>query len=120
MITILAILEEGYESSFEHLAFRQLKGAYGCKLICVPHDFATLDEALESVDNKVFMLPPNRVESTEFKDYKIKGDTTFILGSPQETLKNYVGDNVALHITTKGNSDMMAVCVAAQVLYVYG
>ena len=121
-ITILAVLEVGYESSFEHLAFRQLKGAYMCNLICVPHHFETLDIALKNAPGtKVFMLPPGRVDSKEFSDFELPdGDVTFIFGSPQETLKTFVGNDIALHITTAGLSDMMAVCVAAQVLYVHG
>ena len=115
------MLESGYESSFEHLAFRQLKGAYMCGLICVPHDYPTLNEALESVSGqKVFMLPSGRVNSTEFREFTPEDDVTFVFGSPQENLVNYVGDDIALHIPTKGQSDMMAVCVAAQVLHVHG
>jgi hypothetical protein len=122
MLTILAVLEKGYESSFEHLAFRQLKAAYGCGLVCVPKDFPTLGDALEKTPGKkVFLLPPGRVDSEEFDDFELPdGDVVFVFGSPQETLAGYVGDNVALHITTPGQADMMAVCVAAQVLYGYG
>ena len=123
MITILSMLEKGYESSFEHLTFRQLQGAYKCKLICVPHHFPTMQDGLDAaVGTKVFMVPPGRVErSTEFNDWTPPaGDLVFVFGSPQESLTSYVGNDVALHITTKGSSDMMAVCVAAQVLYVHG
>lgn len=122
MITILTMLEKGYESSFEHLAFRQLKGAYGCKLACVPHDYPTLQEALDNVPGKkVFLLPPGRINSVEFADWPLPDeDVVFVFGSPQEDLVKYVGDSSALHITTKSPSVMMAVCVAAQVLYVHG
>lgn len=122
MITILSMLEKGYESSFEHLAFRQLKGAYQCNLVCVPHNYSTLSEALDNVKGtKIFMLPPGRVTSEEFSNFKLpEGDVVFVFGSPQENLVKYVNNDIALHITTKGSSDMMSVCVAAQVLYVYG
>lgn len=123
MITILSMLEKGYESSFEHLTFRQLQGAYQCRLFCVPHHFPNLGAALERVEGeKVFMLPPGRIShSTEFSDWKMpEGDVVFIFGSPQENLVSYCWGETALHITTKGNSDMMAVCVAAMVLYVHG
>ena len=117
------MLEKGYESSFEHLAFRQLQGAYGCRLITVPHDYPTLQEALDSVNGeKIFMLPPGRVDhSQEFKDYELPDeDVTFVFGSPQESLVSYVGNHTALHITTLMPPDMMAVCVAGIVLYVHG
>ena len=123
MITILSMLEKGYESSFEHLSFRQLKGAYRCKLICIPHDYATLQEGLDAaIGKKFFMVPPGRVDrSVEFEDAWIPNeDVVFVFGSPQENLVRYVGDDDVLHITTEGSSDMMAVCVAAQVLYVHG
>lgn len=126
MITILANLEVGYESSFEHLAFRQLKGTYQCKLVCVPHDFPTFQEALDSVKGtKIFMVPPDRVKhSTEFEHfsrYSVPGDNVvFCFGSPQETMVPYIEDEIALHITTPGSADMMAVCVAGIVLYVHG
>ena len=132
MITILSMLEKGYESSFEHLTFRQLQGAYHTGLICVPHDYPTMEDALvaaigtnwasDNLPALIFMLPPGRVaHSTEFKDWTPPGgDLVFVFGSPQESLVRYVEDNIALHITTKGSSDMMAVCVAAMVLYVHG
>ena len=114
------MLEDGYESTYEHLAFRQLKGAYLCTLINVPHDFATLQEALDgSVGTKLFMVPPGRVEtSVEFDPASLPaGDLVFVFGSPQESLATYVGDDIALHITTPNPTvDMMAVCVAAIVL----
>jgi len=118
MITILSMLEEGYESSFEFLAFRQLKGAFYCDLICVPETYPTLQDALDSVSGtKIFMVVPGRADSTEYADFAFpEGDLVFVLGSPQENLVNYIGDDIALHITTPGSSDMMAVCVAAIVL----
>ena len=123
MITILSMLEKGYESSFEHLTFRQLQGAYNTKLVCVPHHFKTMGKALAGVrGTKIFMVPPGRVQhSTEFKDWTPPlGDLVFVFGSPQEDLVRHVKYDIALHITTKGNSDMMSVCVAAMVLYVHG
>jgi hypothetical protein len=123
MITILSMLEKGYESSFEHLTFRQLQGAYRIKLICVPHNFVTMEDALlEAEGTKIFMVPRGRwPHSTEFKEWTPPaGDLVFVFGSPQENLVKYINDDFALHITTKGYSDMMSVCVAAMVLYVHG
>jgi len=125
MITILSMLEKGYESSFEHLTFRQLQGAYKCKLICIPHDYPTLQEGLDAAEGtKIFMLPPGRVDrSTDFNLWNPPSrfdDYVFVFGSPQESLISYVGDDIVLHINTEGSSDMMSVCVAAQVLYVHG
>jgi len=123
MITILSMLEEGYESSFEHLAFRQIKGAYGCKLICVPHHYTTMQEALDAaIGTKIFMLPPGRVDhSVEFKDLVLpEGDVVFVLGSPTENLISYVGDNASTHISTIDGIDLMAVCIAGIIMYVHG
>jgi len=123
MITILSMLEAGYETTYEHLAFRQLKGAYACNLICVPHDYATFQEALDATaGTKIFMMPVGRsADSTEFSDFVLpEGDVVFCFGSPQDHLLDYVGDNTVLHITTPANVDMMAVCVAGMVLYVHG
>jgi len=125
MITILANLEEGYESTYEHLAFRQLKGAYQCKLVSVRHEYATFDEALQNTRGTiVFMVPPGRVSwSTEFSKWTPPpGDITFCLGSPQENMVRKIAQNsVALHITTPDPAvDMMAVCVAGIILYVHG
>lgn len=121
MITIVSMLEAGYKSTFEHLAFRQLKGAYGCNLVCIPHDHLTMSEALSRLSGeRIFMVPPGRVNhSKEFSKHVFSGgDINFIFGSPQESLISYVGDHTALHITTPGPVDMMAVCVAALVLNV--
>lgn len=123
MITILSMLEEGYESSFEHLAFRQLKGAYQCNLVCVPHNYSTFQEALDNTaGEKVFMVPPGRVaHSTEFSEYAPTGDEVFCFGSPQESMASYISENdTALHITTPEATDIMAVCVAGIVLNEYG
>ncbi len=124
MITILSMLEEGYESSFEHLAFRQLKGAYLCNLVCVPHDYATLSEALSATaGKKIFMVPPGRViDSVEFSGYVLpEEDVVFVFGSPQESLVSHITpSDTVLHIETPGDSVMMAVCVAAIVLEEHG
>lgn len=117
------MLEKGYESSFEHLAFRQIKGAYQCKLVCVPFHYPSFQEALDNTPGKkVFLLPPNRVaHSTEFSEFILPDeDVVFCFGSPQESMVNYVKNNTALHITTPKTSDMMAVCVAGIVAYVHG
>ena len=46
MITICGILESGYESTMEHLVWRQLKGAFLVDLALVGHDYKTMEEAL--------------------------------------------------------------------------
>ena len=123
MVTILAILELGYESTFEHLAFRQLRGAYHCGLVCVGHDVETFEEGLDSVTGTlVYMVPPGRVESsTEFADFVLPdGDVVFCFGSPQDSMVKHVGEDVALHITTPGDADMMAVTVAGIVMERHG
>jgi len=116
------MLETGYKSTFEHLTFRQLKGAYYCGLVCVPHDYPDLQSALDNTEGeKIFMFRPGKVsDSTEFKDFTPEGDTVFVLGSPQQDLVTFVGNDKALHITTAGEADMMAVCVAGIILYVHG
>ena len=124
MITILTMLEEGYDidSTFEHNAFQQLKGAYACKLISIPHDYATMQEGLDAaVGTKVFMMRPGRVaHSTEFKDWTPPDeDLVFVFGSPTESLSSFVGDEIALHITTPFDADMMAISVAGIVMYVH-
>ena len=123
MITILSMLEASYKSTYEHLAFRQLKGAYKCNLVCVPHNYATFQEALDATKGrKIFMVPPGRAASKEFSDFILPdGDVVFCFGSPEENMLSYVGRKTALHITTPDPTvDMMAVCVAAQVLSVHG
>jgi hypothetical protein len=123
MITLLGVLEKGYESTFEHLAYRQIRGAYLCRLVCVPHDYPTLQEALDKVSGtKVFLLPPGRVtHSTEFAEFVMpEGDVVFCFGSPQETMVKFIGEDIVLHITTTGTADMMAVTVAGMVMYVHG
>lgn len=122
MITLLAYLEEGYESSFEHLAFRQLKGAYRCGLVCIGHDYTSPEEALESVKGtKIFMLPPGRLaRSVEFPEFELPPDPVFIFGRPGETMVRFIGpEDLAVHITTPGKADMMAVTVAGIVLNEY-
>ena len=124
MITILSMLEVGYDtnSTFEHNTFQQLKGAYASKLICIPHDYATMQEGLDAaIGTKVFMMRPGRVpHSTEFKDWTPPdGDLVFVFGSPQECLSSFANGEIALHITTPFGADMMAVSVAGIVMYVH-
>lgn len=124
MITILTMLEGGYETTYEHLAFRQLKNAYEVNLISIPHDYPTFQEGLDvAVGTKIFLIVPGRIESsTEFDDFVLPdGDIVFCFGSPQDNLVKYVGDDIALHITTPDPAvDMMAVCVAGIVMHVHG
>ena len=119
------MLEVGYDtnSTFEHNSFQQLKGAYASKLICVPHDYDTMQEGLDAATGtKVFMMRPGRVaHSTEFKDWSaLGGDLVFVFGSPQESLSSFADGEIALHITTPFDADMMAISVAGIVMYVYG
>jgi len=126
MITILSMLEKGYDTNntFEHNTFQQLTGAYEKNLICVPHDYPTFQEGLDAaMGTKVFMVPPGRVaHSTEFEGWTPPNeDLVFVFGSPQEDMVSYISESdIALHITTAKPADMMAVCVAAIVIYVHG
>ena len=124
MITILSMLEEGYESSFEHLSFRQIKGAYGCGLVCVPHHYPTMQEALDNTDGtKIFMVPDGRIaHNVNFNDLVLPdGDVVFVLGSPQENLVGYIKDtDIAATIYTPFEVDMMAVCIAGIIMHVHG
>ena len=124
MITLLSMLEEGYLSSFEHLAFRQLKGAYGCNLISIPHDYPTLQDGLDAaIGTKVFLCPPGRVvHSVEMKDATLpSGDVVFVFGSPQEDLTSFITEtDIVYHITTPNPVDIMAVSAAGIVLNEYG
>jgi hypothetical protein len=123
MKTVLAYLEEGYEVTYEHLAFRQLKGAYQCELVCIGHDFDTPEEALASVTGtKVFLLPPGRSNlSVEMADFvHPEGDVVYIFGRPSESMVRFIEEgDLAVHITTPGATDMMAVSVAGIVLNEY-
>jgi hypothetical protein len=57
----------------------------------------------------------------EFADFvPPEGDLVFCFGSPQETMVKFIGEEIALHITTPGTADMMAVTVAGMVMYVHG
>lgn len=127
MITILTMLEAGYESTYEHLAFKQLSYAMQTNLTSIPHDYATFQEGLDAATGtRIFMTPPGRVaHSTEFKDWTPPaGDLVFCFGSPQNDMTSYITPTcIALHISkTKNDSlllpaDMMAVCVAGIVVY---
>ena len=119
MVTICGILEDGYESTMEHLMWRQLKGAYGVNLVLVPFHYPTMEEALDSLKgDKVFLIPPERVESQNFKDYNFpKEDVNYIFGKPGNNLVKYLkeeDDVVSLH--TPNNVDLMAVCMVGIVL----
>lgn len=122
MITICGILELGHDQKFEHLCWRQLKGAWGVNLILVGHNFDTMEEALDACPgSKVFFIPPGRVSSIDFDDYKPPdGDVTYIFGRPGNNLVRYVGDDIVVSIHTPGATDMMAVSVVGIVLNVHG
>lgn len=123
MQTVLAYLEDGYELTYEHLAFRQLKGAYQCELVCIGHDYDTPEEALASVTGtKVFLLPPGRSElSVEMSSFTPPaGDVVYIFGRPGENMVSFIEEgDLAVHITTPGQTDMMAISVAGIVLNEY-
>ena len=123
MITILTMLETGFDNSYEHNTFQQLKGAWGSKLISIPHDYDTFQEGLDAaVGTKVFMMRPGRYAgSTKFEEWsKPDGDLVFCFGSPVESLISFIKEgDTALHITTPFDADMMAVCVAGIVMYVH-
>lgn len=104
----------------EFLVWRQLKGAWKVPLVLVPKDFATMAEALEAYDNynKVFLIPPGRIKSTDFSDFVLpEGDVLMVFGNPEDNLVKYVQDDddvVSIH--TPGTADMMAISVVGIVL----
>jgi len=111
-ITICGVLEDGYESTMEHLVWRQLKGAFGVKLLLAPKDFPTMQDLVDSLEGKrVFFIPPGRMESLDFYDYKLpEGEVNLIFGKPGDNLVKYVreeDDVVSIH--TPNSTDMMAV-----------
>ena len=123
MITICGSLEEGYESSMEHLIWRQLKGAFGVKLVLAPKDFPTLEEAIKSLKGKkVFLIPPGRMKSINFQDFQVpEGDVNYIFGKPGDNLVRDVTDkDIVISLHTPNNTDLMAISMVGIVLHVYG
>ena len=119
MITLIGMLEVGWEEDFEHLVWRQLKGAWKVNLKLIGHHYETMEEALESHDGpKVFLIPPGRTESIDFKDYiPPNGDIAYIFGRPGDTLVKYIQeDDVVISIHTPGKTDMMAISVVGIIL----
>jgi hypothetical protein len=124
MITLVSMLEKENDLTFEHLCWRQMKGAYQCNLISVGYDCDTMEEALDmTVGTRVFMIPPGRVDhSIDMADYTPPtGDVVYIFGRPGDNLVSYVREeDTVVHITTPVIVDMMAVTVAGIILYEYG
>ena len=122
MITICGILERHHSPKFEHLCWRQLKGAWQVNLVLVGHDCKTIEEAIAPYEgHKVFLIPPGRMPSIDFEDFTMpEGDVMFVFGRPGNNMVRYVeaGDTV-VSIQTPGTADMMAVSVAGIVLNVH-
>ncbi len=120
MITICGILETGWDLELEHLAWRQLKGAWLVNLVLVPRDFQTLEEVLDAYEDhkKVFLIPPGRMKSINFKDYiPPEGDIMYIFGKAQENLVRFVKDgDMVVSIHTPGTSDLFSISVVGIVL----
>ena len=113
------MLEVNWKEGFEHLVWRQLKGAWLVNLKLIGHDYETMEEALESHNGpKVFFVPPERTESIDFKDYiPPKGDIAYIFGKPGDNLVKYIReDDMVVSIHTPGKSDMMAISVVGIIL----
>ena len=118
-VTICGCLENGYDKTLERLAWRQLKGAFEVNLVIAPKDFPTLAEAVDSLEGKkVFLIPPGRVESMDFRDFEIPdGEVNYIFGRPGDNLVKYLKEgDLVVSIHTPGNADMMAVATAAIIL----
>lgn len=116
------MLEKGYESTFEHLQWRQIKNAFDVNLVLVPHHYETMEEALASLNGKnIFLIPPGRIESIDMKDYELpKGDVNFIFGRPTDNLTKYVtSDDDVISFYTPKETDLMATTMAGIVLYEY-
>lgn len=119
MITVIGMLENGWESNMEHLVWRQLKGAWRFNLVLVPIDHPTLEEALAANEGeRVFLIPPGRTPSIDLRDYRPpEGDVVYVFGRPGENLVRYVRDDDAVvSIATPGATDMMAISVVGIVL----
>ena len=125
MLAVIAMLERGYEQTFEHLCWRQIKAAFQVdQLICVGHDCSDMSGAFELLEEgyqRVFVVPPGRTnKSVEFGPFVIptwRSGTAYIFGRPGDNLVRYIADaDLAVHITTLGIVDMMAVTVAGIVL----
>lgn len=120
MITVIGMLENGWETNMEHLVWRQLRGAWGFKLVLVPVDHATMEEALAACSgDRVFFIPPGRVMSTDFKDFTPpRGDVVYVFGRPGDNLVRYLEPaDTVVSIHTPGEADMMAISVVGIVLY---
>lgn len=118
-ITICGSLEKGYESSMEHLAWRQLKGAYGVKLVLAPLHYPSLDEMIPNLKGKkIFLIPPGRTESKDFREYSFPdGEINLIFGTARESLARFVTDDddvVSIH--THKNTDLMATSTVGIIL----
>jgi len=121
-ITICGVLEDGYESTMEHLIWRQLKGAFGVKLLLAPKDFPTMRELVHSLKGRrIFFIPPGRMKSLDFYTYELPdGDVNLIFGRPGDNLVKYVrneDDVVSIH--TPNGTDMMAVSTVSIALNRY-
>lgn len=106
----------------EHLTWKQIEGAFGVELLLAPIDFPTMKELIDSLEGKkVFLIPPGRIESHDFAEYKFpKGDINFIFGRPGNNLVRHVtkeDDVVSVH--TPNAVDMMAISTVGIVLNKY-
>jgi hypothetical protein len=119
LVTICGSLERGYESSMEHLTWRQLKGAYGVKLVLAPLHYPSLDEMIPNLKGKkIFFIAPGRTESEDFKDYVFpEGDINLIFGTATENLVRFVTeDDDVVSIHTPHTSVLMSTSVIGIIL----
>ncbi len=119
MITLIGMLEIGWEENFEHLVWRQLKGAWQVELKLVGHHYETMEQALDShTGHKIFFIPPGRIESIDFNDFQPpEGDIAYIFGRPGDNLVKYIRENdMVVSIHTPGQTDMMAISVVGIIL----
>ena len=131
-ITLAGILEPGYPDTMEYLGWKHLAGTYMVKKVLVGRDFETLDELLDQYPDhhKVFFIPPGndipglkKPTSIDFREYvPPEGDVLYVFGNKNVNMIQQIKENdivVSIHMPIDSRS-IMAICIAAVVLYVHG
>jgi hypothetical protein len=110
MVTVVGMLEREHPQKFEHLCWKQIRGAFQVKVILVGFDYETMQEALQhTVGHRVFFIPPNRTTSIDFKDFTPhEGDSVYVFGRPGDNLVKYINpEDTVVSIHTPGSNDLM-------------
>jgi hypothetical protein len=116
-VTLVGWLEVGYPDSMEAMIWRQLRGAYGCKLhLFGPDDALSVDE----FSNRVFLIPPKSLlpgQGVPLTEYGFHTPVTYVFGRPGENLQRFVTpEDSVVYIQTPNETDLMAVTAAGIVL----